>query len=156
MAEPTKQDLYDLARKQEVEGRSGMTKEELAAAVGVKTPVDPPPPVLPNGHWIHDHMLSIVLVGLFLVTLLGQVYFQYQHEVDQAIEHGQAAPEFFSMEYWDAFLASMFENWQSEFLQLASFVILATYMIHRGSPQSRDTDDEMAEDIKAIRKKLDA
>jgi hypothetical protein len=50
----------------------------------------------------------------------------------------------------------MFENWQSEFLQLASFVILATYMIHRGSPQSRDTDDEMAEDIKAIRKKLDA
>ncbi|HKY46845.1 MAG TPA: hypothetical protein VJQ79_02565 [Acidimicrobiia bacterium] len=33
---------------------------------------------------------------------------------------------------------------------------VATYLIHRGSPQSRDTDDEMAEDTKAIRRKLDA
>lgn len=34
--------------------------------------------------------------------------------------------------------------------------MLTTYLIHRGSPQSGDTDDGMAEDIKAIRKKLDA
>jgi hypothetical protein len=50
----------------------------------------------------------------------------------------------------------MLENWQSEFLQLMSFVILATYFIHRGSPQSRDGSDEMAQDIKAIRQKLGA
>jgi hypothetical protein len=156
MAEPTKQELYEEARRQEIEGRASMSKEELAAAVGAQAQAEQPPPVLPNGNWFHDHMLSIVLIGLFLVTLLGQVYFQYEHEVDQAMQHGQAAPEFFSMEYWNSFLASMLENWQSEFLQLASFVILATYMIHRGSPQSRDSDDEMAEDIKAIRKKLNA
>ena len=105
---------------------------------------------------MHDLMLSIVLVGLFLVTLIGQVYFQYQHEVDQAIQHSQAVPGFMSKEYWNSFLASMFENWQSEFLQLASFVILATHLIHRGSPQSRDTEDEMTDDIKAIRNKLEA
>jgi len=156
MAEPTKQELYEQARQREVEGRSRMSKAELETALGEGEQPDQPPPVLPTGNWVHDHMLSIVLVGLFLVTLIGQIYFQYQHEVDQAIQHGQPAPEFFSRDYWDAFLASMFENWQSEFLQLASFVILATYLIHRGSPQSRDTEDEMAEDIKAIRKKLDA
>ena len=133
-----------------------MTKEELTAAIRRPGQSEQPPPWLPTGSWMHDHMLSIVLVGLFLVTLIGQVYFQYQHEVDQAIQHGQTVPDFMSKEYWNSFLASMFENWQSEFLQLASFVILATYLIHRGSPQSRDTEDEMAEDIKAIRNKLDA
>lgn len=159
MAEPTKQELYEQARQREVEGRSRMSKAELEAALGEAEPpdeADQPSPILPTGNWVHDHLLSIVLVGLFLVTLIGQLYFQYQHEIDQALQHGQPAPEFFSREFWDAFLASMFENWQSEFLQLASFVILATYLIHRGSPQSRDSGDEMAEDIKAIRKKLDA
>ena len=78
------------------------------------------------------------------------------HEVDQALQHGQAAPGATSGDFLNSFLASVFENWQSEFLQLVTFVVLATYFIHRGSPQSRDGDDEMAADIKAIKKKLDA
>jgi hypothetical protein len=47
-------------------------------------------------------------------------------------------------------------SWQSEFLQLASFVVLATYFIHRGSPQSRESDDQMAADIKAIKNTIGA
>ena len=115
-----------------------------------------PPPQFPSGEWFRDHLLSIILVGLFLVSLVGQFYFQYQDEVNQAIQHGQTAPEPLSGEYMNSFWASAMENWQSEFLQLASFVILATYFIHRGSPQSRDGDDELKRDIKAIRKKLQA
>jgi hypothetical protein len=115
-----------------------------------------PPPRLPTGSWIHDHLLSIILTGLFLASLVGQLYFQYRHEVDQALQHGDAAPGIFSSEFWNAFLASVLENWQSEFLQLASFVVFATYFIHRGSPQSRDGSDEMAADIKAIKEKLGA
>ncbi len=41
-------------------------------------------------------------------------------------------------------------------LQLVTFVFFATYVIHRGSPQSRDSADEMASDIKAIREKMGA
>lgn len=132
-----------------------MSREDPVTVVPAPKSVEPPP-IPPSGHWFHDHMLSVILVALFLVTLIGQLYFQYRYQVDQALQHGQVPPEFASIEYWDSFLASMFENWQSEFLQLMSFVILATYFIHRGSPQSRDGADEMAEDIKAIRKKLDA
>lgn len=98
----------------------------------------------------------MILVGLFLVSLIGQFYFQYQHEVNQAVQHAEPAPEPLSGEYMSSFWASTLENWQSEFLQLASFVILATYFIHRGSPQSRDGDDELKRDIKAIREKLEA
>jgi hypothetical protein len=35
------------------------------------------------------------------------------------------------------------ENWQSEFLQLLTFVVLTTFLIHRNSHESRDSDDEM-------------
>ncbi len=114
----------------------------------------PKPP--PTGKWVRDHLLSIILLSLFVLALVGQYYFQYEHEVAQALQHAQTAPAATSAEFLNSFLASVFENWQSEFLQLVTFVILATYFIHRGSPQSRDGDDEMAADIKAIKKKLDA
>lgn len=94
-----------------------------------------PPPRPPSGDWTRDHLLTITLLGLFLLSLVGQLYFQYRHEVDQAVQHAQPAPEPISAEYLNSFWASALENWQSEFLQLASFVILATYFIHRGSPQ---------------------
>ncbi|MGH8913107.1 MAG: DUF6766 family protein [Acidimicrobiia bacterium] len=115
-----------------------------------------PPPRPPTGHWIRDHLLSLILGALFLVSLIGQFWFQYQTEVDQAIAHGLAPPPAASAEYMNSFLASVLENWQSEFLQLVTFVVLAAYFIHRGSPQSRDGDDEMKADIRAIRQKLGA
>src|SRR5688572_31229632 len=101
----------------------------------------------PNGQKVHDHMLSLVLLGLFLLSWVGQGVFQYQHELDEARQHGESLGSAASADFLHSFLASTFENWQSEFLQLLTFVVLATYLIHRGSPQSRDTEDEMAEDI---------
>jgi hypothetical protein len=35
-------------------------------------------------------------------------------------------------------------------------VLLTTYLVHRNSPQSRDSSDDMAADIKAIETELDA
>ena len=110
----------------------------------------------PTGNWFHDHLLSIVLASLFLLSWIAQLYFQYRDEVNEAITHGVETPELWSGDFWAAFLASTFENWQSEFLQLFSFVVLATFFIHRDSPQSADGDDEMASDIKAIKAKLGA
>jgi hypothetical protein len=110
----------------------------------------------PNGRKVHDHLLSLVLFGLFLLSWIGQLVFQYRHEVDEASQHGERLGSVLSADFMQSFLASTFENWQSEFLQVLTFVVLATYLIHRDSPQSRDGNDEMAEDIKAIRKKLDA
>lgn len=55
---------------------------------------------------------------------------------------------------WD-FVAATAENWQSEFLQLFSFVVLATFLIHRGSPQSRDGDDDVVARLERIEAKLD-
>ena len=109
----------------------------------------------PNGNWFHDHLLSLTLVLLFLVSWVGQFYFQYQHEIDQARSHGRSSPHLLSAEFLNSFWASTMENWQSEFLQLLTFVVLTTYLIHRHSHESRDSNDEMAADIKAIKRKLE-
>jgi hypothetical protein len=87
-----------------------------------------------------NYGLSIVLALLFLLSWGGQSYFQWQEYVSNQQEHGVEAdlPGFIP-----EFMSATFENWQSEFLQLLSFVVLATYLIHKDSPQSRDGDDRM-------------
>lgn len=99
-----------------------------------------------------NYALSIVLIALFLVSWGGQAWFQYQHELAQAEEHGT---ELTTEDFSNSFLASTFENWQSEFLQLFSFVILSAFLIHKSSPQSKDGDEKMQADIKEIKAMLE-
>jgi hypothetical protein len=40
------------------------------------------------------------------------------------------------------FLQSTFENWESEFLQMALFVILTMFLYQKGSSESKDPDKE--------------
>lgn len=46
-------------------------------------------------------------------------------------------------DYVVEFSQSTMENWQSEFLQLFSFVLLSALLIHRGSGESRDSDERI-------------
>src|SRR3546814_1259932 len=38
------------------------------------------------------------------------------------------------------FLSSVFENWESEFLQMSAYVVLTAILIQRGSSASKDPD----------------
>jgi hypothetical protein len=53
------------------------------------------------------------------------------------------------------FSASTLENWQSEFLQLFSFVVLSAILIHHGSAESKDSDDRMEQTLRRIEQRLD-
>jgi hypothetical protein len=94
-----------------------------------------------------DYGLSIILIGLFFLSWIGQFVTQAIEVSHEAQVHGQ---QFDWAEFWPAFWQATFENWQSEFLQLFSFVVLATYFVHRDSPQSRDGDDDMKEQLDRI------
>src|SRR5690606_5372316 len=39
------------------------------------------------------------------------------------------------------FLSALFENWESEFLQMGAYVVLTAMLFQRGSAESRDPDD---------------
>jgi hypothetical protein len=100
-----------------------------------------------------DHGLSIALAVLFFGSWIAQFFVQMIQFGNEAREHGQS----FSMsEYWPDFWKATLENWQSEFLQLLTFVVLTAYLIHRGSAESKDSDDEMQETLNRIEQRLES
>ncbi len=99
------------------------------------------------GKFVRNYSLSIVLFILFAVSWLLQGVFQWQEFIQTQLEHGQR-PEMSS--FMPEFLAATFENWQSEFLQLFTFVVLTTYLIHKGSHESKDTDEQMQQSLSRI------
>ena len=87
--------------------------------------------------WFRDRALTLVLVGLFAVFLAGQFATGLTEYNDERRAHGRpqvsVALYFRTGHLWEA----VFENWESEFLQMAVFVLLTTVLIQRGSPESR-------------------
>lgn len=98
-----------------------------------------------------NYSLSIVLALLFLVSWLGQGLVQWQEFVQQAEAHSQPVE---IHQFWPEFWASTLENWQSEFLQLFTFVVLTSFLSHKGSPESKDSDEEMKMMLKQIDRRL--
>jgi SNF2 family DNA or RNA helicase len=100
--------------------------------------------------WKH-YSLSITLAMLFFLAWVAQLVTQWftwaneQREHEQPLEVGD-----FLWQFW----TSTLENWQSEFLQLLTFVVLTSFLIHRNSPESRDSDDEMQQALSRIEKRL--
>jgi hypothetical protein len=87
--------------------------------------------------WIRDRALTLVLMACFAVFLGAQLITGYYEYNDEQRRDGQ--PEVSVSAYfrtghpWEA----TFENWESEFLQMAIFVLLTTCLVQRGSPESR-------------------
>lgn len=87
--------------------------------------------------WIRDRALTLVLMGMFLLFLAGQGLTGFLEYNDEQTQHGQGAVSMGGYlatgHPWEA----LFENWESEFLQMAVFVLLTTFLIQKGSPESR-------------------
>src|SRR5687768_1762439 len=84
--------------------------------------------------------LTLVLMFVFLVTWAGQFFTGHRGYNQEQREHGQSeisAGEYFaSGHFWEATA----ENWESEFLQMAMFVVLTCCLFQKGSPESKDPD----------------
>ena len=95
--------------------------------------------------------LSIAFASLFFISWIGQGVAQWQEYTDDAAEHGQQA----SMgDFMGLFSSATLENWQSEFLQLFSFVVLSAVLIHKGSAESKDSDERIEAKLDEIEKAL--
>jgi ABC-type phosphate/phosphonate transport system permease subunit len=95
--------------------------------------------------------LSIAFCILFLVSWAGHGVAQWQVFTDEQREHGQPVEV---GDFTSDFAQATLENWQSEFLQLFSFVVMSALLIHKGSAESKDSDERMEEALKRIERKL--
>ena len=84
--------------------------------------------------------LSIVFFTFFLITLVGQCVTgmkQYNQDME---EKGGRQVSFGSYLSTGHFIEATFENWESEFLQMALFVVLTMHLYQKGSSESKDPD----------------
>lgn len=95
--------------------------------------------------------LGLVLMILFFVTWFGQGLSEWQVFTDEQVSHGEE-PEV--GDFMAEFTQSTLENWQSEFLQLFSFAVLAALYIHKGSAESKDSEEKIEASLRRIEANL--
>jgi hypothetical protein len=96
--------------------------------------------------------LGISFAVLFLISWAVQGVAQWETYRSDQLEHGEPVEV---SEYIVDFGQSTLENWQSEFLQLFSFVVLSAVLIHRGSAESKDGQDRIERKVDEIRSMLE-
>lgn len=90
--------------------------------------------------FLKDSSLTIVLMLLFAVSIAGQALAGWKVENQDLARHGKDVIGLISYLGGPAFISSVFENWESEFLQMSAYVVLTAMLVQRGSSESRDPD----------------
>jgi H+/Cl- antiporter ClcA len=96
--------------------------------------------------------LSIGFAILFFTSWIAQGFAEWHVYVAEQNAHGEPIG---IADFISHFSQSTLENWQSEFLQLYSFVVMAALFIHRGSAESKDSDDRMEAKIDKIQEQVE-
>jgi hypothetical protein len=85
----------------------------------------------------YENSLVIVMGFIWVCSWLGQSISGWTEYSDQRIEHLQTPLTWTGYLQSPDFWERTFQNWQSEFLAVASMTIFAVYLRQRGSPESK-------------------
>jgi hypothetical protein len=108
-------------------------------------------------NFFRNNSLSIVMFLLFAASLTGQVITGLKQHNEQMQEEGGNQLQLGEYLTSGHFLQSTFENWESEFLQMALLMILSMFLFQKGSAESKDPEKEEEEvDREPDPKKKDA
>ena len=113
-----------------------------------RTKPDAPVPVRKGGlilKW-YENSLSLAFLLLFLISLgLHAVAGTSEYNEEQS-EHGESE-KLSVLQYagTSRFWFESLQNWQSEFLAIASMVVLSIFLRQRGSPESKPVDSPHSE-----------
>ncbi len=91
--------------------------------------------------FLKRNALSITFLTLMLFSLTGQIYTGWNDHNDFLLSYNKPATDLGEYLASGHFLQATFENWESEFFQMALFVILTIYMKQEGSSESRPMED---------------
>jgi hypothetical protein len=106
--------------------------------------------------FFYKNSLTIVFLMLFLVSLIGQFFtgwIQYNDELKKDHYPPVSMSGYVTSGH---FISSTFENWESEFLQMALFVLLTRTFRQKGSSESKKLEGKEKVDQEPDRNKDDA
>lgn len=89
------------------------------------------------GKWAKEHGLLLANLALFLVFFGGMVFSGAAAYSEDQAAHGEPAVTVLGYMATGQFVEATFENWESEFLQMAMYVILTVFLFQKGSSESK-------------------
>lgn len=87
--------------------------------------------------FLHDNSLSIVLFVFFLLFLIGLSISGHRAENEELLAHGQSLIGYLEYVRSGGFVEAVFENWESEFLQMGALVLFTIWFHQKGAPDSK-------------------
>jgi hypothetical protein len=102
--------------------------------------------------FFYKNGLTIVFMVLFVISLTGQAYSGWKKHNEYLVDKSQIELTFSSYIVSPHFIQATFENWESEFLQMALFVVLTIWLREKGSSESKSLDKPEEVDKETIAK----
>jgi hypothetical protein len=121
--EPSKEGT-ESDRTQRIGGWAGADAPEWARVRGIRT-------------WAYSNSLLIVMAVIFIGSWFAQSVTGWTDFNAEQQAHGGGSLSWWSYVGSATFWESTLQNWQSEFLAVGSFAVLAIYLRQRGSPESK-------------------
>jgi hypothetical protein len=98
--------------------------------------------------FVRENSLSLFFLSIFLLALTGQAISGHDLYNEEALAHDEAPISFWRYLSSSSFGQAVMENWQSEYLQFALFVVATVWLLQRGSPESKELDQAGTESDK--------
>lgn len=96
--------------------------------------------------FLRDNGLTIVLAVATIVCLAGMMLTGVVVYNDELSNHGENTVTIGQYVVSGHFLSALFENWESEFLQMSAYVVLTAFLFQRGSAESKNPDEPVPQD----------
>lgn len=105
---------------------------------------------------LRNNSLAIVFFLFFVLSIIGQALTGIKEHNQEMEEEGGQQVSMGQYLTSGHFLQSTFENWESEFFQMALFVIFTMFLYQKGSSESKDPEGEEEVDREPDPSKEDA
>jgi hypothetical protein len=91
--------------------------------------------------FVRDNGLSLAFLFLLLLALIGQALSGVAEFNHQQVAAGAQRLSLWQYVTSSSFAVDVAENWQSEYLQFALYILATVWLVQRGSSESKKPDD---------------
>lgn len=87
--------------------------------------------------FLRENGLTLTLLALFALAIAGQALAGCRSYNEERVQHHEVEVSLSSYLETGDFISAVFENWESEFLQMGTLVLLTVFLRQKGSPESK-------------------
>ena len=97
--------------------------------------------------FLKNNSLTLVYMALFLGALVVMSVTGHHQYNNQQREHNDTTVGYWPYLHTGDFIEGVFENWESEFLQMGTYVLFTVFLFQKGSPESKPLDEKTPQDV---------